>query len=490
MSLCVEIKEMNLKILSQIFSLRDFRNALLGIFVVFGGLGLAVFTLWAHRSGDTRLAGIAAGISLIFVLIILIFVVPPLARNASAEASQMNLPFELTIGGAVILGLIVIVGFSAWNTGNNLLFLVLSFLSASLIVGFFIGGACLKKLDVKMRFPETIFAEEPTPILVSLHNRKILFPTFSVITEVRGREREESVLADEIKEILPAKWAEKLTRPPIVKHTLDYFVFVPRRGAIENKAEHLFLRRGRFIIKDFELSTRFPFGFFRHRRRLSAQEAEIIIFPKLVSIEKEIEDLPLEVGKLVANKRGMGQDLLALRDYQPMDDLRRVDWKATARTRRLIVREFSAEDDKRITIFFDTRLPKSVKEKKKQSLRERIEEERKGGKLSLDEERFEAGVSKTASFLSYFTEEQAEIRLVIDGEKGEFGIGREHLSDCLKRLATVDSKFVEKFENNAFEEVLGEIADERDKSHTFLITTQNEANFSPEIVQKLNVLSF
>ncbi|HVE55437.1 MAG TPA: hypothetical protein VNB22_01320, partial [Pyrinomonadaceae bacterium] len=141
---------MNLKVLSQIFSLRDFRNAILGTVVVFGGLGLAVFTLWAHRSGDTRLAGIAAGASLIFVLIILIFVVPPLARNASAEASQMNLPFELTIGGAVILGLIVIVGFSAWNTGNNLLFLVLSFLSASLVVGFFIGSACLKKLDVKM----------------------------------------------------------------------------------------------------------------------------------------------------------------------------------------------------------------------------------------------------------------------------------------------------------------------------------------------------
>jgi uncharacterized protein (DUF58 family) len=481
---------LNLKTLGQIFSLRDFRNALLGVFVVIGGLGLAVFTLWAHRSGDVRLAGIAAGISLVFVLIILIFVVPPLARNASAEASQMNLPFELTIGGAVILGLIVIVGFSAWNTGNNLLFLVLSFLSGALVVGFFTGSACLKKLDVKMRFPETIFAGEPTPILVSLHNRKILLPTFSVITEVRGREREKSALADEIKELLPAKWAEKLTRPPIVKHTLDYFVYVPRRGEIENKAEHIFKKRGRFIIKDFELSTRFPFGFFRHRRRLSALAAEIIIFPKLVSIEKEIADLPLEVGKLVANKRGMGQDLLALRDYQPMDDLRRVDWKATARTNRLIIREFSAEDDKRVTVFFDTRLQKTLKPEKKKSLRERMEAERKGTRLSPDEERFETGVSRTASFLSYFTEEQAEIRLVIDGEKGEFGIGREHLSECLKRLATVDPKFVESFENKAFEETLNEIADERDKSHTFLMTTQSENDFSSEIVQKLNLLEF
>ena len=481
--------KVNLRMLSQIFSLRDIRNALLGITVVIGGLGLAIFTLWAHRSGNPRLAGLAAGASLIFVLLILIFVVPPLARNASAEASQMNLPFELTIGGAVIFGLIVIVGFSAWNTGNNLLFLVLSFLTGALVVGFFAGSACLKKLDVKMRFPETIYAGEATPIIVSLHNRKWLFPTFSVITEVRGRDRERSALAGEINELLPAKWAEKLTRPPLVKHTLDYFVFVPRRGEIENKAEHVFPRRGRFVIRDFELSTRFPFGFFRHRRRLSAQEAEITIFPRPISIEKELEDLPLEVGKLVANKRGMGQDLLALRDYQPMDDLRRVDWKATARTRRLIVREFSAEDDKRVTIVFDTRL-KRTNQGKKKSLRERLEDERKGIQTSPDEARFEIGVSRAASFLSHFTEEQAEIRLVIDGEKGEFGIGREHLYECLKRLATVDLRFIEKFDNQGFEEVLGEIADERDKSHTFLITTLNKSNLSPEIVQKLNVLEF
>jgi uncharacterized protein (DUF58 family) len=479
----------NLRALSQLFSLRDIRNGLMGALVVVGGLGLAIFTFWAHRSGNTQLAGFAAGASLVFVLLILIFVVPPLARNASAEASQMNLPFELTIGGAVVLGLIVIVGFSAWNTGNNLLFLVLSFLTGALVVGFFAGSSCLKKLDVKMRFPETIFAGEPTPLIVSLHNRKWIFPTFSVVTEVRGRDRERSALTAEIKEILPARWAERLTRPPVVKHTLDYFMLVPRRGEIENKAEHVFPRRGRFVIQDFELSTRFPFGFFRHRRRLSAQEAEITIFPRLISIEKDLEDLPLEVGKLVANKRGTGQDLLALRDYQPMDDLRRVDWKATARTRRLIVREFSAEDDKRITVFFDTRLKKSNEEKKK-SLRERLEDERRGVNLSPAEERFEMGASKTASFLSHFTEEQAEIRLVIDGAKGEFGIGREHLYECLKRLSTVEPTFVDKFENESFEEALNEIADERDKSHTFLITSQTQNNLSPEILQKLNVLNY
>ena len=144
---------MNLKLASQLFSLRDLRNAALGVVVVFGGLGLSGLTLWAHQTGNIRLAGISAGASLVFVLLILIFVVPPLARNAGREASQMNLPFEFTTGGAIMLVLILIVGFSAWNTGNNLLFIVLSFLIAAMIVGFFAGSICLKKLDIRMRFP-------------------------------------------------------------------------------------------------------------------------------------------------------------------------------------------------------------------------------------------------------------------------------------------------------------------------------------------------
>jgi len=478
---------MKLRALAQLFSFRDIRNAILGLSVVIGGLGLAFLTLWAQRNGDTRTAGYAAAASVVFVLLIFVFVIPPLARSASTEASQMNLPFEFTVGGAVILALIVIVGFSAWNTGNNLLFLVLSLLVASLVVGFFAGNLCLKKLDVKMRFPETIFAGEATPILVSLHNRKRIFPTFSVIAQVRGNERETSILFDEIKEILPLKWAEKFAKPPIVRRTLDYFVFVPRRNSVENKTEHIFEHRGRFIIKDFELSTKFPFGFFRHRRRLSAQEAEIAVFPKLISIDEETIDLPLEAGELVANKKGLGQDLLSLRDYQPMDDLRRVDWRATARAQRLIVREFSAEDDKRVTIIFDTRLEAENNEKKL-TLREKIEAEQKGKKLSPVSERFEKGVSQTASLLAHFAEEQAEIRLIVDKNIGEFSIGRQHLYGCLKRLALVESSFDETAEFPI--ETLDEIFTERENSYTFFVTAQTEDNLSSELIQRAKIVNF
>ena len=470
--------------LSQVFNLRDLRNAVFGIIVIFGGVALSLLTLYASQAHDQRLAGISATASLVFVLLILIFVVPPLARNAGREASQLNLPFEFTLGGAIMLGLIVVVGFSAWNTGNNLLFLVLSFLTAAMVIGFIAGNLSLKKLDVKMRFPETIFAGEETPILVSLHNRKLVFPSFSVVAEVRGKERERSAVADDLEKILGRWFAERFARPPIVRRTLNYFVYVSRNSSAEDKTSHVFERRGRFLISDFELSTRFPFGFFRHRRRLPARETELIVFPELAEMSQELENLPLDAGKLVANKRGLGQDLLALRDYQPNDDLRRIDWKATARARQLIVREFSAEDDKRITIFFDTYIPSESAAKL--TLREKIEAEQKG-KTFIESERFESGVSLAASLLSFFTEEQAEIRLIVGDDVGDFGIGRGHLYESLKRLAVVEPRFGESRNASDLSEKLEAFLDERDNSHGFVISTQKPR---PEISQTVNLLGF
>jgi uncharacterized protein (DUF58 family) len=476
---------LNLKDLTQLFSLRDLRNAVLGVVVVFGGLGLSGLTLYAHQTGNIRLAGISAGISLVFVLLILIFVVPPLARNAGREASQMNLPFEVTSGGAIMIGLVMVVGFSAWNTGNNLLFLVLSFLVASIVVGFFAGSICLKKLDVTMRFPDTIFAGEPTPILVSIQNRKRLFPAFSVVVEVRGKERERSIAARELDAILPAWASKRLSKAPVVRRTLSHFVHVAARRTEEGRNEHIFTQRGRFRIKDFELSTKFPFGFFRHRRRLPAREAELIVFPRVIEIDDEIENVPLNFGKQTAVKRGSGQDLLALRDYQPQDDLRRIDWKATARTRQLTVREFAAEDEKRVTVVLTTYVPPDGD--KKLSLREKIDAEQ-AGRPVVEFPQFEFAASAAASLLTQFAGEKAEIRLIIDDERGEYGIGRGHLYESLKRLAVTEPSLKPLTTEPQYD--VERILDETDDSHQFLITANKAVDASPEVLQRLKIIGF
>jgi uncharacterized protein (DUF58 family) len=116
-------------------------------------------------------------------------------------------------------------------------------------------------------------------------------------------------------------------------------------------------------------------------------------------------------------RRGAGHDLFSMRDYQPQDDLRHIDWKATARSRRLTVREFTSEDERRITIVLDTRLSHGA-----------------GSDLP---QRFERGVVQAASLSKHFIEERAEVRLVLGDDVGPFGSGTEQLYRCLRRLALV-----------------------------------------------------
>ena len=468
-----------LKQYSQLVTYKELRNGLLGMSVVIGGLALAGLTLFAHIQNNTRLAGIAASASLAFVALIIIFVIPPLARNASAEASQLNLPFEFTTGGAIFIGLLVIVAFAAWNTANNLLFLVLSFISAALIVSFLIGHFALKRLDVKMRFPETVYANEPTPIVLSLHSRKRFLPTFSVTAEVRGRRPYPEDLKIRLREFLPDGWAERIARPPILKHTLDYFLHIPRRGSIENEVEHVFEQYGRFQIKDFELSTRFPLSFFRHRRRLPAQRADLVVFPEPVEVDSDLISFGAESGSTTSRRRGIGRDLIGMREYQPLDDLRSIDWKATARTSRMIVRDFASEDDLKVIVVFDSRIRLSDKDRKR-TIREQIDESQQSLHTGESVDRFETGAGKAVFLLNSLYEREAEIGLfTIDGEV-EVDQGRSHLFECQRAISTVMPAFVEEFENGEFDERLAEFLDNNPEAFCYFLRFDGSSIRYPE----------
>jgi len=372
----------------------------LGTLLVLAGLASALVTVLARRADQSGLAGAAAILSLIIALLLTIFIVPPLARSARMEVANLDFPFEPTSGGGVFLVIIIVVGFAAWNTGNNLLFLVFSLLCSTLFVGWMAARTSLRDLTVSARFPDHIFAAEAAPVIVTLRNNKRMLPSISILVEARGPSNEETK-----------------RRRRHLKRLLAYFSYVPHRSAAEQRVEQLFPTRGHVLIDGFELSTRFPFGFFRRRRRLRARNVDIVVYPKPEVISDELHLLPMYAGRMPAMRRGAGHDLFSMRDYQPQDDLRHIDWKATARSRRLTVREFTSEDEKRITIVLDTRLPRIG-----------------GGDFA---ERFERGVVQAASLLKHFIDERAEVRLVLGEDVGPFGSGTEQLYRCLRRLALV-----------------------------------------------------
>ncbi len=382
------------------------RNAILGTLLVLAGLVAATVTVVARRTEDAWLASTAAIASLVIAALLTIFVVPPLARSARSEVTRIDFPFEVTKGGLVFLSVLVVVAFAAWNTGNNLLFLVFSLLLSTLFVSWAAARTSLRDMVVKARFPDHIFAGEPAPVIVTLKNTKRFFPSFSVLIEARGPVETES------------KRKRKRRRFRFTKRALAYFMYVPHRAAAEQRVEQLFAERGHVLITGFELSTRFPFGFFRRRRRLRARNVDIIVYPKPEPIGDELHLLPMNAGQHVSVRRGAGFDLFSLRDYQPQDDLRHIDWKATARSRRLTVREFTAEDERRITIVLDTRRNPSDNEKE-------------------FSRRFERGVTLASSLVAHFIAERTEVQLVLGQEVGRYGVGQEHLYRCLRRLALV-----------------------------------------------------
>jgi uncharacterized protein (DUF58 family) len=401
--------------------LRAWRNALLGTLLVAGGVVVAGVTSWARQSGDWELARMGAITSLVFVALITIFVVPPLLRSARAEVGRLDPPFQVTTGGLIFIGIFLSVAFAAYNTGNNLLFLIFSVLASALFVAWSAARASLRDLVVSARFPDHIFAGEPAPVLVSLHNTKRLLPSFSILIESRNQ-----IFAEETRPRggRRAKRRRRRERPLYLRRALAYFIYVPHHARAEQRVEQLFPKRGHVLVTGFELSTRFPFGFFRLRRRLRARNVELVIYPKLEAASDELHLLPMNAGRMLSARRGAGHDLHSLRDYQAQDDMRHIDWKATARASRLIVREFTSEDERRVHLVFDTRA-----HEQSASI---------GDAARRDfEARFERGVTVAASLVAHFLDERAEVRLTLGAEAGHYGAGREHLYASLRRLALV-----------------------------------------------------
>lgn len=438
--------------------LSRWRNAILGTLLVLAGLATALFTILARRIGEPGLAGTGAIASLIFALLITILIVPPLARSAYAEVATRGLPLEVTTGGVIFIVILLIVALAAWNTGNNLLFLVFSIMLSTLFVSWAAARLALRDLTAAARFPDHIFAGEPAEVLVTVKNEKRLLPSFSVLVEARGPSGR-------------PKLQKSKRRIRYLKRTLGYFTYVPHRAAAEQTVEQLFPKRGHVLVTGFELSTRFPFGFFRHRRRLKTREVDIVVYPRPQPIPDELHLLPLFTGQTASLRRGFGHDLLLLRDYQPRDELRHIDWKATARAQRLTVREFAAEDERRITIMLDTRLTEDI--------------DRENFRI-----RFENGVVQAASLVKHFIDERAEVSLVLGEERGPFATGPEQLYACLRRLAL--ARYEESVPSNIWPNAMMEAVELRgrrpDGNYSILLTAAPQGSIPPQLWRRAYVI--
>jgi uncharacterized protein (DUF58 family) len=138
-----------------------------------------------------------------------------------------------------------------------------------------------------------------------------------------------------------------------------YFPLISGGATVEHPVELVFPRRGAYRQRSFEFSTRFPFGFAERREEVTLGQ-EVIVYPCL-DPQPGFEALLTGVVQAAgAEERGDGEEFYRIRPFEAFDSARHVDWKATAHTGALQVREFSRVRNQTVIIYLDLDVPESA----------------------------------------------------------------------------------------------------------------------------------
>ena len=115
-------------------------------------------------------------------------------------------------------------------------------------------------------------------------------------------------------------------------------------------------RRGRFEPTALAVRVAGPLGLATRQstRALPGELRVLPAFPSRGEAELRVNRARvLEVGLRSARGRGGGTDFDQLREYSSDDEFRRIDWSATARADRPIVREYRAERNQNVVLLLD-----------------------------------------------------------------------------------------------------------------------------------------
>lgn len=114
------------------------------------------------------------------------------------------------------------------------------------------------------------------------------------------------------------------------------------------------LSRGIHVVRDGELSMGDPFGFARADRTLSGASA-VIVWPRWTEPGGVADGVAGDgdLGLRARRAQLVGYDLHGIREHQHGESLRRVDWKTSARTGRLMVREMEDASRAELSILVD-----------------------------------------------------------------------------------------------------------------------------------------
>ena len=241
---------------------------------------------------------------------------------------------SFTREGRIIVLLAVGVGFAAVNTGNNLLYLLLGWLLSFIIASGILSEMTLKRLTVERRPPPRVFAGEPFLMEVVIKNEKLARASFSIEVE------------------------DLVGKTPLDKRC--YFLKIPACKSQRTSYRHTFVRRGLYTLTGYRVATKFPFALFRKSRDVDAP-LDVLVYPAPVHVRIPVSRTEAR-GEAMSLRTGRRGEFFGLREHRSGDDRRDVHWRSSARTGRLVVREYHDEDAHEVVIGVDNALPDAVRD--------------------------------------------------------------------------------------------------------------------------------
>jgi uncharacterized protein (DUF58 family) len=274
---------------------------------------------------------------------------------------------------------------AAFNTGNNLIYLILSLMLSLILLSVVILKINLSGLLLVVSPLSPIFAGEEAAFSITLSNGKRLIPSYSVNVETKGM------------------------------NTRTYYSSVPPGNEVSRVAPILFRRRGLYGHNDFVVRSGFPFILCTGTGRIKIS-GEVLVYPALLDIEEAAPEMPgFEEGEAVRTAES-SDEVYSLRGFRYGDDLRQIHWKASAKASELMVREYVKYESRKATIILDNL---------------------KTFGAAGNEEVFEKAVSLAASLAKFLIEKGYIVRVVSCRKIIPFGAGDEHLLNIFDILATV-----------------------------------------------------
>lgn len=213
----------------------------------------------------------------------------------------------------------ILLGFSAVNTGNNLLFLLVSGMLAFMSVTGVAGMYNIKGLLPELLPPEEVFAGTAAPFRLVIRNSKKILPSFLVRVECQSG-------------------------PFLV------FPFVGGLTSSEGYVMLVFKRRGYMAVDRITVSSDYPVGFFTRYWTYETGSKQLV-YPKPISgVSHSSDDDNKRAGQYLRRERGQDGELERIDPYSGVEPLRLIHWKLSARSSDFLVKGFGRQTATPLTI--------------------------------------------------------------------------------------------------------------------------------------------